>query len=686
MISNPARSDTRVDLGSRVVCLLLMAVTLGVYWQVSSFEFLRWDDTKYVAANSMVTRGLTPDGVVWAFSTVHASNWHPLTWLSHMLDCTLFGPTAAGAHHLVNLGFHLANTVLLLLVLQRATGRFWPAVFVAGLFALHPLHVESVAWVAERKDVLSTFLGLLALGAYVGYARAGGRGRYLLTVALLALGLMAKPMLVSWPLLMLLLDFWPLERLKVGLAAEPMRERRVVDGRKQLQPGAVRSVGFLLGEKLPFAALAAAACVVTVMAQSTGPALVEAEVVPWLPRLANAVVSYVRYLGMMFWPGELGPLYVHPNLSGGTSWSTWQVTGALAVLVAISACVIWRGRRQGYLVTGWLWYVIALAPVIGVVQVGNQALADRYTYVPLIGIFIMVAWGVADFCARWEEHRRVLQATAGVVAVLLLVACAVGTYFQERHWRNSYTLFSRALEVSPTSPTMHFNLGNVLVDAGNPAEARKHYEEALRIRPSYSKAHFNLGFLLKDQGDLEGAWQHYEAAIEADPKYAKGYQHLGSLMLSQRRLPEAEAYFRKLLELEPDAAEAHYYLALAVGRQNRREEAREHFHNALKLKPDWPYALNQMAWMLATGQNPTDDEVQEALKSARRAAKLTNRKDAAILHTLAVACAAAGDWQQAIAHAEEAMQLATAEGNERLARALRARLEVYRRTLSPPPR
>ena len=677
-----------------MVCLLLVAVTLIVYWQVSGFEFIRWDDTSYVTLNSMVTHGLSAEGVAWAFTAVHASNWHPLTWLSHMLDCTLFGSDAAGRHHLVNLGFHLANTVLLLLLLRRATGEFWPAALVAGLFALHPLHVESVAWIAERKDVLSTFFGLLTLWMYVSYARRGGMGRYLLTLVLLALGLMSKPMLVSWPLLMLLMDFWPLRRLKLGSVQQQQPERKGAGaGRRkksgaraqQAPSGAGRSLSFLIWEKLPFAALAGATCVLTVIAQSSGPALVEADVAPWSDRLGNAVVSYVRYLGMTFYPRNLGPLYLHPSVHGGTPWSSWQVGGALALLMVISAFVLWRGRRQAYLLTGWLWYLIALAPVIGVVQVGNQALADRYTYVPLIGIFIMLAWGAADLCSRRTQRRRGLQWGAGVVAVLALSACAVGTYLQLGYWKDSYSVFSRALEVSPTSPTMHFNLGNVLADAGNPAEARKHYEQALRISPHYTRAHFNLGHLLANQGDWEGALRHYEAAIDADPKYAKGYRSLGDLMLSRRRFPEAEKYLRRALELEPKHAAAHYKLALVLGRQGRREGALECYRRALELKPDWPLALNGMAWLLATGPGADADEVQEALRLARRAAELTQHQDAAVLYTLAVASAAAHDWEQAVARAVEVLRLATENGDEQLAGMARRRLESYRQMRGQPP-
>jgi len=582
-----------------VFCLaaVLVVVTLAAYWQVLDFPFVDYDDPTYVTDNPQVKNGLTADGIRWAFTTGHASNWHPLTWLSHMLDCTLFG-LHAGRHHLVNVMLHAANAVLLLELLRRLTGRLWPAAFVAGLFALHPLHVESVAWVAERKDLLSTLLGLLALGAYAGYARRGGVGRYLLVTVLLALGLLAKPMLVTLPAVMLLLDYWPLDRMRLAWAGTPLPpggEGRVRGGpattpssqRGELgsargpvaATGSVRqrhelrpcSFAYLVLEKLPLLALSAVSSVVTYLMQAAGPAMDASDVVPFPLRLANAVVSYVRYLGKMFVPQDLGVLYTHPNLPGGEPWPAGQVAAATAVLVAVTALVLWQHRRR-YLLVGWLWYLGMLVPVSGLIQVGHQALADRYTYLPLTGVFVMIAFAVADALGvrRRAPSPREPSAPHGPrwlvagLAFLILTACAVGTWHQTRPWRDSESLFSHALSVSPTNPTLHYNLGTILQAQDRFDEASHHFRQALQAHPEYAKAHNNLGIVLHLQGQTRAAIEHLREAVRLNPTSAKMRYSLGFALRESGAVADAVEHLREAVRLAPDWATPKNVLAFAL--------------------------------------------------------------------------------------------------------------------------
>jgi tetratricopeptide (TPR) repeat protein len=551
-----------ISLGlSLLICFAFESVRLN--------DFVAFDDEKYVTENAQVRAGLTRESVSWSLSTTHFNNWHPLTWLSHMLDVELYGLNAGG-HHLTNLLIHILNSLLLFGLLKRMTGNLWPSAFVAGLFALHPLRVEVVAWVSERKELLSMFFALLSIWAYAGYARRGGIARYLLTASLFALGLMAKPMLVTLPLVLLLLDYWPLERMRLGARA-------------------------LLLEKLPLLTLSAASSVVTFIAQrgSMEPALM----VPMELRAANAVVSYVRYMGQVIWPSHLSILYTHPNLPGGTPWSAWQVAGAGLLLLLISALVL-RVHRKRYALVGWLWYLCTLLPVIGLVQVGEQAMADRYTYLPMIGLCIIVAWGARDLSARWASRRMLIRRLMFVSALAVLLACMAASWWQTRYWRDSAALFGRALQVNPTNPTVHYDLAVVLEAQGKREQAIRHWSEALRLKPGFAKAHNNLGVMLVREGRLDEAVSHYRQALRIDPDYVDAHYNLANVLGHREEFDGAIRHYREALRVEPDHAGARFNIGSALVSQGRFDEAIPHYQELLRKNPDHAKARRNLDILL----------------------------------------------------------------------------------------
>jgi len=434
--------------------LFLTITTIIVYWQVRTYDFINCDDNLYVIENPSVFSGLTFKNVIWAFTDAHAGNWHPVTWLSHMLDCQVFGLNP-GRHHLTNLFFHIANTLLLFLILRMMTGALWQSGFVAALFALHPLHVESVAWIAERKDVLSTFFWMLTMYSYVRYVRAPGLERYWPVLLFFILGLMAKPMLVTLPFVLLLLDYWPLGRFNAGASHKN-----------------TSAVAGLIREKIPLFVFVAASCSITFFVQKSSGAVRSLEDFSFTVRLANALVSYGGYLAKMVWPHSLAIFYPHPGMP-----SALKIAGACLMLIGISYVAVKTASKHPYMIVGWLWYVGTLVPVIGLVQVGPQAMADRYTYIPLIGIFIMIAWGIPEAVASWRQ-KRVCLPVLGIGAVILLSAL---TWGQAAYWKNSHTLFKHAISVTEKNYTIHYNLGIALFDQGGKTEAITHFAEATRL-------------------------------------------------------------------------------------------------------------------------------------------------------------------------------------------------------------
>jgi tetratricopeptide (TPR) repeat protein len=684
--------------------VLLVLLIVVVYWPIRQAEFLNFDDGQYVNNNPNVFHGLTRAGFVWAFTTFHAANWHPLAWLSHMLDCQIFGDNPAG-HHWTNVGFHAANSLLLFLWLWRTTRAFERSAFVAAIFALHPLHVESVAWIAERKDVLSGFFFMLVLITYGRYAENRAptaeasqmkgaktfnfRRRwvwYAVALALFACGLMAKPMLVTVPFLLMLLDVWPFQR--VSFSRELFKRRALLK---------------LMFEKIPFLLLSAGSAFLTFEAQSRGGAVAKFSIIPMSVRLLNAAESYVWYLVKTACPSGLGAYYSYP------ADLVWQpAVAAGLVIVAITAAAIWLGRRAPYALVGWLWYVGMLVPVIGLIQVGAQTRADRYSYLPMIGILILVTWGMSDLIARWRA-QRVPFALAACAAV---AACAVLSRSQVHYWKNSIVLFTRALEVSPERDFIaHHNLGHALSAQGKQEEAIPHFREALRIRPDYSVAHFNWGNAVGVQGKVEEAITHYQAAIRLNPDYEEAYYNLGkalvltgdlaggktNLLEALRCKPdysEALTALGNLYLLEgnpaeglkclqqgakanPDLPEAHYFLGAALVRQGRIQEGVRAFRTAIKLQPKFADALNDLAWVLATVDDPRIRNATEALSLSRRACEADHYENPMHLDTLAVALSEVGQFDEAKERTRQAIRIAEDRHEPALVEKLRPRLPAY---------
>ena len=538
--------------------LFLAAVTLAVFWPVAGNDFVAYDDRTYVTDNLHVQRGVDLEGLGWAWTAGRAGNWHPLTWMSHMLDWELYGADPTG-HHVTSLALHILNTLLLFFMLDRLTGAVGRSAFVAALFALHPLHVESVAWVAERKDVLSAGFWMLTIWAYARYARAPAMRRYLPVMLLLALGLTAKPMLVTLPFVLLLLDYWPL-----GRGAERFRA--------------------LLLEKIPLLVLAAASSVVTLLVQHGEGAMRSVEDYPVMERLSNAIVTYPAYLAKMVWPRDLAVFYPHP----GPALPAWKVVVAALLLILITAGAVRVRRSRPYVLVGWLWYVGTLVPVIGLVQVGSQSMADRYTYLPLIGVFVIVAWGVPDLLPG-------LRAWLSAPAVALLLLLSAVTHAQLGVWRSSETLFEHALAVTRNNYVAHNNLGIVLSEEGRVKEALEHYDAALRIEPDYAPLHVNLGNALVKQARPEEAYAHYTRAIELDARSVDAHYHLGLLLARQGGFEEAIGHYNEALAIDPGDPLVHNNLGSALARQGKLEQAVDHFTEAIRHRPGYARAHANLA-------------------------------------------------------------------------------------------
>jgi tetratricopeptide (TPR) repeat protein len=621
--------------------LLLALATVVLYWPATRHDFINYDDDLYVTANVHVPNGLTLENLKWAFSHPVAGNWHPLTVLSHMLDCQLFGLKPWG-HHLTSLLIHALNTGLVFLLLRTLTGAVWRSLLVAALFGWHPMRVESVAWVAERKDVLSGFFGLLSLLFYARYAQTVEAGSqrsevnlrsstYWLALLFFALGLMSKPMLVTWPFVMLLLDYWPLKRvagckLKVTGPQAP-----------NLQPPT--SSLPLLVEKIPFFVLAASASLVTYVAQQQGGTVATVEILAPGERMGNAVISYCRYLGKMFWPTNLAVYYPHPGY-----WPPVEVLLAGVFLAGLSVLLFMWRRRYPFLLVGWLWFIGTLVPVIGLVQVGSQAMADRYTYLPSVGALILIIWGAYELTRRWRHHATVLS-LAGAAAISL---CCALTREQLGYWQDSETLFRHALKVTqhnyialdnlgdallkkgrtdeaisqyqevvqlkPNDAAAYNNLGNALGKSGRIDKAISQYHEALRLKPDDASAHYSLGAALDEKGQTDEAISQYQEAIRFKPDYVPPHNNLGNAFLNTGRTDEAISQYQETLRLQPDYAEAHNNLGVALVRKDRSDEAISQYQEALRLKPDYADAHNNLGVALAK-----EGRIDEAISHFREA-------------------------------------------------------------------
>lgn len=524
--------------------ILLAVAAFAVYAGGIGHEFTLWDDDVYVEQNPNIQSGLTAKTLAWAFNIGYAANWHPITWMSHALDAQLFGLDKPWGHHLTSVILHSLNAALLFLVLALMTRACWRSAFVAALFALHPLHVESVAWIAERKDVLSTFFALLAILAYLRYTRQPSLGRYLLAAAAFALGLMSKPMLVTLPVLLLMIDYWPLSRWR-----EARWSRLIV-------------------EKLPLLAMSLASGIVTMVAQNRGQAVASFTDCPFSIRLANSVLSYAQYLVKMVWPRNL-------VIDCAYVWNppVWQIIAAVVGLAGITAVAVAARRRKGYLLFGWVWYVLTLLPVIGLLQVGDQSMADRYTYIPLVGVFVMISWGATEAAGRLGVAKAL-----PVLASAVLIALAVLTVGQVGVWQDSVSLFNHTLAIAPDNPILQNNLGIALALEDRTDEAIDHCRKALDLNPDYAKAHYNLGHCLETEGDIPGAISQYLKAVENNPDYFKAHNDLAVLYLKAGRFDDAIDHCLKAIDANPQYAVAHGTLSMAyynIGDYSRaQDEAR----------------------------------------------------------------------------------------------------------------
>jgi tetratricopeptide (TPR) repeat protein len=647
----------------RFIALLLVLGTLAVYLPAAHHVFTCYDDDDYVTGNPMVKNGLTWAGVKWAFTTWHASNWHPLTWISHMVDCQLAGLNPS-VPHCVNILFHVANAVLLFALLLRLTGLIWPGAFAAALFAWHPLHVESVAWIAERKDVLSTFFALLTLLAYTRYAqrRSKVEGReskaavpgsrfptrdYFLALLFFALGLMSKPMLVTLPFVMLLLDYWPLKRFEVQ--------------------GSGFRVQSLVLEKIPFFALAAASCVITFLSQHHGGAVASLENVPLHYRLENVPVAYAGYLLKMIWPAHLAAFYPLNPLS------RLELAAAVAA-VAVISWLVWRMRRScPYWLVGWLWFFGTLVPVIGLVQVGGAAMADRYTYFPSIGIFLAVALGVRDGAERFQVSKPIIGAIAGLV----LAACLVLTHNQLNFWQDDIALFSHAIAVTKDNDTAHLNLGFALEKAGLKTEAMAEYRTSMKLEPNRAETHNNLANLLDDTGHPDEAKAEYQEALRINPNHVASHINFGTLLVELGRFDEAIKQYAAAARLDPSDWHPPYLTGKALLKQGRDTEAISYFRNAMPLDSNNLKMLTFLAQVLASDENPQVRDGNAALAMAAKANDLAGGVQPAMLDVLAMAYAETGSFNDAQNAAQDALKLATAYDMTNDVAVIQQRLQLY---------
>jgi Flp pilus assembly protein TadD len=632
--SEPAPAGASAPVAARprvpawLLAVLLALMTIALYWPATQYDFVSLDDPDYVTSNVHVQNGLTLGGMEWAFLNPVSANWHPLTMLSHMLDCQLFGLKPWG-HHLTNLLLHALNTVLVFLLLRSMTGALWRSALVAALFGAHPLHVESVAWVAERKDVLSAFFFLLTLLCWVRFVSEStvhsprSRVFYGASLAMFALGLMSKAMLVTLPFVLLLLDYWPLKRFTIH------------DSRFTIYKT-------LLLEKIPFFVLAAAASLVTLAVQKQGGAVITVEDYPMGDRVENVLISYCRYLGKMFWPTDMAVFYPYPG-----SWPLMEVLLAGVFLCGISAVFFLGRHRHPFLLVGWLWFVGTLVPVIGLVQVGKQSMADRYAYIPSLGLLVLIIWGAHELAGR-RRHRVMALAVSGLAAIVL---CLAVTRQQLAYWKDSEALFRHALNVTQNNYIAHNDLGITLVNQGKAGEAISHFEEAIRIKPNYAEQYGNLGIAFLKTGQTNEALEQFQKAVLVKPDDADAHYGLGGALLNQGQTDEAISEYQEAIRLKPDYADAHYNLGLALARKNQIDEAISQYQTALHLKPDSADAHYSLG-IAFDNKNQFDEAVSQFQETLRL------KPDDADTHVaLGVVLLDKGQIDEAISQYQEALRL-----------------------------
>jgi tetratricopeptide (TPR) repeat protein len=688
-----APSDSRYRLAPVAICVSLAAIVWFVFGQARGFGFVNFDDDRYVYDNPRITGGLNPASIRWAFTRFHEFNWHPLTTLSHLLDCQWHGLDPRW-HHLDNVILHACAAILLFLALRSLTGTLWRSAFVAAVFAVHPLHVESVAWISERKDVLSGAFFALTLWAYGRYARTRpgnpatsdvkpASNRWFSYAAVLlcsALALMSKPTMVTLPFVLLLLDWWPLQRLRGTAPAHWLP---------------------LVLEKIPIFAMAAAVCVLTLLAQR-GAAETGAKN-PLSCLAGNAVISYAVYLGQMLWPANLSALYPFRC----EIVTAWKVAAAAVLLAGISAvaCVQWKKRP--WLPVGWLWYLGILVPMIGLVQVGIQSHADRYTYLSQIGLYVLVAWTAAEWFARWQLPAWLPAVlSAAVIGALALMARTQASYWHDSLtlWRHAIDCteanapahnnlgieldrlgrlneamaeYQKAVEINPAYTEAHSNIGVILEKRGQSAEAIAEYQKALEINPLYVKAMDDLGVALQQEGRLDDAIALYRRTIEIDPSHAPGHYNLAIALTLKNRTDEAIAEYEQALEINPRYAEAHINLGIALERNGKRDAASAQYEQALAINPDSPEALIDLAYVLVTAPNDRAQNGARALALSQKANQLTGGRNPVVLGTLAASYASQGRFADAVDCQQRAIDLAQAQGKSALAAQLQQEIKLY---------
>lgn len=581
-----------------IIGLFLVMMTLAVYQQVRNHDFTNFDDDDYVTQNPFVRDGLTWRGFSWAFRSHLHGHYHPVTWLSHMTDVELFGLNPAG-HHLTSVFLHVVNILLLFLILRRMTGALWQSAFVAALFAIHPLHVEPVAWVAGRKDVLCAFFWMLAIWGYARYAEHPGMGRYAIVLVAFMLGLMAKTTVVTLPFVLLLLDYWPLDRLRLGEVETETSEPKPISLRSLFKQRLFRR---LIREKAVLFVLAGFVVVLIIstriayfgelkaMEYGDAQPQIEAKLAEKGSHYFHFAVSYISSVGQAVWPYHL--------VTSHANWEKEPVLlagGALLLLLGVSFLVLWKGRRYPYLPVGWFWYVVTLLPVARVLPFGPFNVADRYLYLPDIGLYIMAAWGIPDLLAGWRYRRLVLGISAGV----LLFSFAVLAWFQVGYWKDSVTLFEHVVEIKDDDWLAHNNLGVALEEQGRTDEAIAHYAEAARLRPLAAHLQNNLGAALAKEGRVEEALKCFSEAVRDNPNYADGHNNLGVMYFQQGRIDEALFHFSEALRIDPRNADAHKNMGIALVRQGKIDEAIRHFREALKIRPDYAAVHNNLGAALA---------------------------------------------------------------------------------------
>jgi protein O-mannosyl-transferase len=725
---------------SGCICVVLVLLVAAAFEPVRHNSFVDYDDEVYIVSNPYIQSGFTTQSLIWAFTSSYGANWYPLTWLSHMLDMELFGLNPVG-HHIHNVILHAAGVVLLFLVLRTMTGSVWRSAFVAAVFGIHPLRVESVAWAAERKDVLCALFWMLTISAYIGYVRQGGFLRYMAVMVCLGLGLMAKPMIVTLPVVLLLLDVWPLNRFKQNQNLEPAKPARDRRAKKDAQQrdALCRPISMYraIVEKIPLFILIFISSVITYRVQQRWGA-VDATQLTWQLRLTNIPISYAKYLLKTAWPVDLAVLYPFPK----DGWPAWQVAGALLMLAVLSAWAFYTVKKRPYLFVGWFWYVITLVPVIGLVQVGNQSMADRYSYLPSIGILIILAWGLWELFPAWRYRKRVYTAL-GVISIIALVAFSRN---QVVHWKDTYSHYQYTVSVTQDNFIIYNNLAKVFLEEGKLDEASGYLQKSLAICPGYCLANINMALLLKDkkqpdealicidnvmkyassqwqvhmargeildalgrpndalqsyknaidlngdeylpfynaglvlakQGSLQEAIHYFQEAIRLNPGHVGIYRDLGQAKQFLNQLDEAVSIYQKALKIKPDDHAILYRLGYCLEKQGKLPEAIDCYRRVLQLKPDFLPGLNQLAMILATASDGSVRSPQEAVELSKKACEITLFKDYRALGVLAVAYAGTNQFQEAIDALQKAIPLAQANKDMDSARQLSEKIELYR--------